>query len=431
MYAVNAITINFQKRLLPAILLVTCLFLSLSGQSFAIVEEEGKVGVEVVAILNTDELGKKLRYPSAVMYDRQMDETYVVAGGEGKVIVYGSNFFPTVSLGKGRGADSPRGVYVDKSSTIYLCQSNSEDKPARITSFNPAFFPEKEIVFSSIPEAENFIPKNMVIGLSGNMYISGQNTRGLLVLDPEGNFSHWLKPMDKLITENTLVMPVDEGADGLPELLAVTEAIEDPAQKESSITDMRDLLPPNLQPTIDENGETIINQELEPVQVAHVATDSEGHLYVLSEETSKIYVYSHTEELLFSFGQKGGSTGKMSRPKSLVVDEMKKALYVVDYMRHTILIFDLGGKFMYEFGGMGTGPGWFQYPVGLALNRQGNLIVADLFNQRVQILNVKFEYQFPLFQNPEQENIPYDEELTPPDIKGEEGDLFFPEPIYL
>lgn len=427
MYAINAITINFKKRLLPGTLLVTSLFWSLAGQSLAIVEEEGKVGVEVVAILNTDELGKKLRYPSAVMYDREMDETYVVAGGEGKVIVYGSNFFPTVSLGKGRGADSPRGVYVDKSSMIYLCQSDSEDKPARITSFNPAFFPEKEIVFSSMPEAEKFIPKNMVTGLSGNMYISGQNTRGLLVLDPEGNFSHWLKPMDKLITENTLVMPVNEGADGLPELLAVTEAMEDPAQQESSITDMRDLLPPNLQPTIDENGETIINQEMEPVQVAHVATDSEGHLYVLSEETSKIYVYSHTEELLFSFGQKGGSTGKMSRPKCLVVDEKKKALYVVDYMRHTILIFDLGGKFMYEFGGMGTGPGWFQYPIGLALNKQGNLIVADLFNQRVQILNVKFEYQFPLFQDLEQDN----EDLTPPDIKGEDGDLFFPEPIYL
>lgn len=404
----------------------------MKGQGMAIVEEEGHVGVEVVAILNTDELGKKLHYPSAVMYDKEMDETYVVGGGEGKVIVYGSNFFPTVSLGKGRGADSPRGIYINKSSMIYLCQSNSTDKPARITSFNPAFFPEKEIVFSSMPEGEKFIPKNMVTGLSGNMYISGQNTRGVLVLDSEGNFSHWLKPMDKLITENSLVMPLAEGAEELPpELAAMTEAVQDAAQKESSAMDMRDLLPPGLLPKIDENGATVTSQELEPVQVAHVATDSDGHLYVLSEETSKIYVYSHTEELLFSFGQKGGSTGKMSRPKCLAVDEKKKALYVVDYMRHTILIFDLGGKFMYEFGGMGTGPGWFQYPVGLALNKNGNLIVADLFNQRVQILDIKFEYKFPMFKNPDQEQdvMPSEEEL--PAIEGEDGDIYFPEPIYL
>ncbi|MBU0945740.1 MAG: NHL repeat-containing protein [Proteobacteria bacterium] len=405
--------------------------MSLTNLGLAIVEEEGKVGVEVVAILKTDELGKKLHYPSAVMYDQEMDETYVVAGGEGKVIIYGSNLFPTVALGKGRGADSPKGIYIDKSSTVYLCQSNSANKPARITTFNPAFFPEKEILFSSMPEAENFVPKNMVTGLSGNMYISGQNTRGLLVLDSEGNFSHWLKPMDKLITENSLIMSVEEGVEGLPKLVANTEAMQDTDQKESSITEMRELLPPNLQPAIKENGETFIDQELKPVQVAHVATDAEGHLYVLSEETSKIYVYSHTEELLFSFGQKGGSTGKMSRPKCLVVDEKKKALYVVDYMRHTILIFDLGGKFMYEFGGMGTGPGWFQYPIGLALNRAGNLIVADLFNQRVQILNVKFEYQFPTFQIPDEEAIPSEEELPTQDFKGEDGDTYFPKPIYL
>ncbi|MBU1139989.1 MAG: NHL repeat-containing protein [Proteobacteria bacterium] len=435
MYATSVITtISFQKRLLLTVLSATCLCASLPSRSLAIVEEEGKVGVEVIAILNTDELGERLRYPSAVMYDKEMDETYVVGGGEGKVIVYGSNFFPTVSLGKGRGADSARGVYINDSSKIYLCQSNSENKPARITSFNAAFFPEKEIVFSSMPEGEKFVPKNMVTGLSGNMYITGQNTRGLLVLDSEGNFSHWLKPMDKLITENSLVRPLEEGAEELsPDLVAMTEAVQDAAQKENSEMNMRDLLPPGLLPSIDENAATFTDQELKPVQVAHVATDSEGHLYVLSEETSKIYVYSHTEEFLFSFGQKGGSTGKMSRPKCLVVDEKKKALYVVDYMRHTILIFDLGGKFMYEFGGMGTGPGWFQYPVGLALNKQGNLIVADLFNQRVQILNIKFEYKFPMFQNPnqEQEAIPSEKELTVPDVKREEGDIFFPEPIYL
>jgi DNA-binding beta-propeller fold protein YncE len=431
MYAIKIIKISFLKKLLLTILSATCLLLSLTNLGMAIVEKEGRVSVEVVAILKTDELGKKLHYPSAVMYDKVMDETYVVAGGAGKVIIYGSNLFPTVSLGRGRGADSPRGIFIDKSGTIYLCQSNSEKKPSRITTFNPAFFPEKEILFSSMPVAEDFVPKNIVTGLSGNMYITGQSTRGLLVLDSEGNFSHWLKPMDKLITEKDLIMSVEEGVEGLPKLIANTEAVEDTRQKESSITEIRELLPTNLQPAIKENGDTYLDQKLKPVQVAHVATDAEGRLYVLSEETSKIYVYSQTEELLFTFGQKGGSTGKMSRPKCLVVDDKKKALYVVDYMRHTILIFDLEGKFMQEFGGMGTGPGWFQYPVSLALNRDGNLIVADLFNQRVQILDIKFENQFQLFQDSDLAAIPSEEDLPTQDLKGEEGDTYFPKPIYL
>lgn len=426
-------TTSFWPRLFFFVYLlpVAGLFFNCTGQALAGTEEDGVVDIEVVAILHTDEEGGKLRYPSSVTYDKEMDEIYVVGGGEGKVIVYGSNFFPTVSLGKGRGADSPRGVYIDKSSMIYLCQSSSQDNPSRITIFNPAFFPEKTILFASMPEAENFIPKEMVIGLTGNIYVTGLNTRGLLVLDSEGNYSHWLKPMDKVFTEDSEEMARADGVELPPELAAVSETEE----QEENALDMRDLLPPDLLPSIKEGGTVAQERDLKPVQVADIAVDSSGHLYVLSEETSKIYVYTQSEEFLFSFGQKGGSTGKMSRPKSLAIDEKKKALYVVDYMRHTVLIFDLGGKYMYEFGGLGTGPGWFQYPVGLALNKEGNLIVADLFNQRVQILDVKFEYKFPLFLNPkkEQDTIPSpgEEESTEPELEKEDDGIYLPKPLYI
>lgn len=415
---------------IPVFLPFALLFLY-TGQSLATVEEEGKVDVEVVAILHTDDQGKKLRYPSSVAYDSDKNEIYVVGGGEGKVIVYGSNFFPTVSLGKGRGCDAPRGVYIHKSGMIYLCQAKKENKPARLTLFNPAFFPEKEFVLNSMPDAENFVPTSMITGLGGHMYVTGQNTRGLLVLDSSGNFSHWLKPMDKLFTAGSPEMTRDDGIELPPDLAAEAGEAQNGKGRKKTIN-MRDLLPPGLLPDIDTEEEIQTSREPEPVQVAAIATDSEGHLYVLSEETSKIYVYSHTEKLLFSFGQKGGSTGKMSRPRSLVVDEKKKAIYVADYMRHTILIFDLGGKFMYEFGGMGTGPGWFQFPVGLALNKEGNLIVADLFNQRVQLLNINFEYKFPLFQSPDQDTDTTSNDQQPPAPEVEEEDvIYFPDPIYL
>ncbi len=441
MFATNVIKTSSMYRIVSVFLAVTGLSLIFAGLGVAELEEGGVVGVEVVAILDTDEFGDKLRYPSSVTYNKDMDETYVVAGGEGKVIVYGSNFFPSVSLGKGRKADSPRGVFIDKSSKIYLCQANTENKPGRITLFNPAFFPEKEIVFTSMPEGENFVPKKMVKGLSGNMYVVGHNNRGIMVLDDVGEFSHWLKPMDKLFTANSEEMTRDDGIELPPELAAGIGA-EPNIEEQGLSLNMRDLLPPDLLPTIEQDEEAVTDQDLRSVQVADVNTDSAGHLYVLSEETSKIYVYSHTEELLFSFGQKGGSTGKMSRPKSLVIDEKRNALYVVDYMRHTILIFDLSGKFMSEFGGMGTGPGWFQYPVSLALNNVGNLIVADLFNQRVQILDIKFEYKFPLFQSPDQQQdlTPNQEEQTAPRSEGDdmsppgverEDDVFLPNPILL
>lgn len=422
------------KRFCLSIVAIS-LLMGLATPAFAIVEEEQHVGVDVLAVLRTDELGGQMRYPSSVTYDRETDEIYVVVGGEGKVIVYGSNFFPTVSLAKGRGADAPRSVFIDKSSKLYLCQSNSKNHPPRITAFNPAFFPEKDIVFNTMPDAESFSPQKMVVGITGNMYVVGLNTKGILVLDSEGNFSHWLKPMDKVVVEINEEMIRDDGVTHTQEDTTMSNKMEDVEEPENATLNMRDFLPAGLLPTIDEEGEVVVDNELQPVQIADIATDSEGHLYILSEQTSKIYVYSASEELLYSFGQKGGSTGKMSRPKGLVVDEAKKALYVVDYMRHTILIFDLGGKYMYEFGGMGVGPGWFQYPVGLALNKAGNLIVADLFNHRVQILNVNFEYKFPLFLTPQDEpgtiQPQPEKEQSPPAPEKEEESIYLPEPLYL
>ncbi len=420
-----------------ALFVLSVLLPGFARQSLAMVEEEQHVGVDVLAILNTDETGSFFNYPSSVTYDRDMDEIYVVVGGTGKVIVFGSNFFPTASLSRGRGADAPRGVYIDQSSSrIYLCQAGSQTRPSRITTYNPAFFPQDEIVFSDMPEADNFTPQKMIIGLTGDIYVIGLNTKGVLVLNAKGEFSHWLKPMDKIITENEEDMVRADGLKHAEELAlpTVNTSAENPDEEENTL-DMRDLLPPGLLPDITEEETAVVSDELQPVQIADIATDSEGHLYILSEQTSKIYVYSASEELLYSFGQKGGSTGKMSRPKGLVVDEAKKALYVVDYMRHTILIFDLGGKYMYEFGGMGVGPGWFQYPVGLALNKEGNLIVADLFNHRVQILDVKFEYKFPLFNNPQGGQIKVqpqpEEEKTAPEPEKEEESIYLPEPLYL
>lgn len=427
------------QALSPPSFFLACLLLLLlvspSQCLGAAVEVEGQIGIEVLAILSTDERGAPLRYPSSVTYDPDMDEIYVVGGGEGKVIVYGSNFFPTVSLGKGRGADSPRGIYVDhKTSTVYLCQARSKGKEPRITLFNAAFFPQKEILFEDIPEAENFSPQNIYKGHNGNLYVTGLNTRGLLVLDPEGNFSHWLKPLDKIFFETSKESETEQQSSDL----ADEPAPDDEADEGSPDFNMRDLLPAGLLPSITSDSSSFEDKELEPVQVADIKTDSRGRLYILSEETSKIYVYSPKEEFLFSFGQKGGSTGKMSRPKSLVIDEKKKSIYVVDYMRHTVLIFDLDGRYMYEFGGMGAGPGWFQYPISLALNKKGDLIVADLFNQRVQVLNVKFEYKYPTTtkdpdpkESMESSPAPDTKKETLPGPDQEDDSLYLPEPIYL
>ncbi len=349
----------------------------------------GVTDVDVVGIIDADQDGNPLRLPGAVFCDPTANETYVVDNG--KIAVYGGNLFPTSSLGIGRGIETAIGVYVDKKSYVYVLQTGHYEKPPRISIYNAAFFPVSEIDLSVFPGISN--PKSMAIGSNGNIYVAfDSGIRGLLVLDKDGSFSHWLKPID-LIYDQAAVLEAQK-ANELEEESVETEELEE------LDFDISELAPQLIPKTSDQVFAVLDEPGLGPVQVNDVQVDSDGNIYIMSIETSRVYIYNPSEEFLYSFGEKGGSTGKLSQPKKLVVDEKKKAIYIVDATRHAILIYDLSGRFMHEFGGMGNRPGWFQYPNSLATNQQGHLVVADRFNRRVQVLDVHFEYKFPLFQVP-------------------------------
>jgi DNA-binding beta-propeller fold protein YncE len=122
-----------------------------------------------------------------------------------------------------------------------------------------------------------------------------------------------------------------------------------------------------------------------------VTIDGQGRIYLVSEETGHIYVYDEDRNPLFQFGVKGGSSGKLSRPKAVAVDNRDGRMYVVDYMRHTINVYDREGEYMFEFGGKGWLPGWFSFPTTITVDPTGRVFVADLFNSRVQVFNPRLQ----------------------------------------
>ena len=62
-------------------------------------------------------------------------------------------------------------------------------------------------------------------------------------------------------------------------------------------------------------------------------------------------------------------------------------MYVVDYMRHTVTVFNSKGEYIFEFGGMGWSEGWFQHPTSLIVDKEGRIIIGDTFNHRIQVFN--------------------------------------------
>ena len=303
-----------------------------------------KFSYEVVKVIENDDQGEKIKMPSALFFDRQRDEIYVINGVNNRIIVYGSDFFPQNSLGKGRGIDSPMGGYIAPGGRIYITQAGVSGSAPRLTILNNAYMPVKEIMMTDMPDNDGFIPQKITLA-NDRIYITGLHSKKILILKSSGAFEKW------------------------------------------------------FQVAIDKRGEyafTDMNGPRETTYIRDAKADLLGNLFFLSEETSKIYVFNYKENFLFSFGIKGGAEGKMSRPRSLAIDEKRHCFYVVDYMRHTVLIYDFNGKFRYEFGGRGWGAEWFNYPADIELGAQGQVIVADFFNQQVKVVATHWQDSFPI-----------------------------------
>jgi len=124
-----------------------------------------------------------------------------------------------------------------------------------------------------------------------------------------------------------------------------------------------------------------------------VTTDSAQRIYVTDVSEKRCVVYDRNGKFLFAIGE----LGRFERPVGIALDEGLKRIYIADARRHTVSVFDMhDGKFIFEFGNRGTEDGKFNFPVNLAVDKNGKVYVMDMFNFRVQIFDSggKFESKF-------------------------------------
>ncbi len=121
------------------------------------------------------------------------------------------------------------------------------------------------------------------------------------------------------------------------------------------------------------------------------ALDGDGLLYVTDSVLRRVFVFTGNKNTLVI-----GDEKSFLRPTGIAVNTVEKRLYVVDTLGHRIDVFSLDGKRQFSFGKRGTGPGEFNYPTHIALDRSGTLYVMDTLNFRVQVFGKegKFLSQF-------------------------------------
>ncbi len=126
--------------------------------------------------------------------------------------------------------------------------------------------------------------------------------------------------------------------------------------------------------------------ELErPTGIAFNKTTNE--LLVLDTKQAAVLRYNRNNLALTGrFGSRGTDYGQFNHPTTLVVNNNGEIL-VNDALNFRIQIFSPTGEFLRAFGKAGDSPGYFSRPKGIAVDSDNNIYVVDTLFDNVQIFD--------------------------------------------
>lgn len=111
-----------------------------------------------------------------------------------------------------------------------------------------------------------------------------------------------------------------------------------------------------------------------------------------SPESEEVVAIPSPYLIAMKFGETGVDDGEFSSPTGIALDKDGN-IYVADTDNHSIQKFDKDGKFLARWGGdPSDDEGAFYYPRGLTTDQDGNVYVADSGNNRVQKIDPNGNY---------------------------------------
>ncbi len=113
-----------------------------------------------------------------------------------------------------------------------------------------------------------------------------------------------------------------------------------------------------------------------------VAVDSQGLIYVSEDDNRRVQVFTPEGEYVRHWSGLAGAS--LSDPRDVAIDA-NDFVYVADYGNDRIQKFTSAGTLVTFFGSRGSGDGQFDGPHGLVVAPNGNVLVADIDNHRIQI----------------------------------------------
>lgn len=121
-----------------------------------------------------------------------------------------------------------------------------------------------------------------------------------------------------------------------------------------------------------------------------ISVDDHDNVWITDVALQQVFKFSPDGRLLMVLGERGvaGADGRhFNRPTQVAVLP-DGSFYVADgYLNTRVAKFSSGGKFLFQWGHPGSGPGEFNTPHAIAVDKAGRVYVADRENDRVQIFS--------------------------------------------
>jgi DNA-binding beta-propeller fold protein YncE len=112
-------------------------------------------------------------------------------------------------------------------------------------------------------------------------------------------------------------------------------------------------------------------------------------VYIAEYGNNRVQVMTAAGRFVSQWGGKGSGPGEFNGAGGLAIDGQGN-VYVADQGNSRIQKFSARGAFLTQWGApggaKGTGPGEFNTPIGIAVDRDGSIYVTDFGNNRVQKL---------------------------------------------
>jgi sugar lactone lactonase YvrE len=131
-----------------------------------------------------------------------------------------------------------------------------------------------------------------------------------------------------------------------------------------------------------------------------IAFAPDGSFYVADTGNNRIQKFGPDREFLLSWGGEGLGDGQFLGASDLAVDAQGR-VYVVDANKayapggasaDTVQVFDAAGKFLYSWGASDAVSGALKSPMGITVDRDGTILIADYDLNRIERFTPEGDY---------------------------------------